>query len=155
MTLLAWLMGIGILVYSFNEMFYKTPAPQFTQDNGISSVRLKADRLGHFNIPGQINGTSVTFLMDTGATSVSIPEAIADEIGLEKGFPVVVQTANGDIQVYLTSIDRLNIAGLELRNIRGSINPHADRHDPILLGMTALKNLRISQQNGWLTLSTQ
>ncbi len=50
---------------------------------------------GHFRVDGRINGQAVSFLVDTGATSVTVSEAFAQRAGLAGGQPVVFQTANG------------------------------------------------------------
>ena len=95
--------------------------------------------------------SSVTFLLDTGATQVSIPAHIADELQLESYGNYPVQTANGTVTVYRTKIDQLSIGNIFLYNVAAHINP-AMKSDEILLGMSALKKIEFSQTGKQLTL---
>jgi len=77
--------------------------PEFNEtDNGIKEVVLQRNRQGHYVANGTINGVPVTFLLDTGATDVAIPAAIARKAGLNQGYISQAATANGIIQVYST-----------------------------------------------------
>ena len=55
------------------------------QSNGKAQVTLQQNRQGHYVTNGAINGTQVTFLLDTGATQVSIPGHIAETLSLQAG----------------------------------------------------------------------
>ena len=100
---------------------------------------------------GQINRQPVEFLLDTGATDVVIPEAIARQLNLRVGRPHLASTANGTITVYSTIIDELGIGDIILYNVRASINP-AMRPPSVLLGMSALKQIEFIQKGDSLTL---
>ncbi len=62
-----------------------------------SEYIVSADKSGHYRIKGQINDYPVTFMVDTGATLVAIPQEIADKIGLVGRYPINISTANGEI----------------------------------------------------------
>ncbi|WP_370630209.1 TIGR02281 family clan AA aspartic protease [Xenophilus sp. Marseille-Q4582] len=64
---------------------------------GGSRIVLTADSRGHFLTPGTINGRTVHFMLDTGATTIAMSAADAQRIGLDasKGQPVQMRTANG------------------------------------------------------------
>ena len=83
---------------------------------GSGSVTLAADSMGHFVASGQINGTSVRMLVDTGATLVSIPGSEAQRIGLDyhNGSVLRVSTANGNSVGYRVKLDRIRIGELEV-----------------------------------------
>jgi aspartyl protease family protein len=61
------------------------------------SAVLAADGRGHFHADGAINGGSMRFILDTGATSIALPAADAVRLGLDyrKGRPATIHTANG------------------------------------------------------------
>ncbi|WP_395946578.1 TIGR02281 family clan AA aspartic protease [Caedibacter taeniospiralis] len=124
--------------------------PDTSQSNRERIVTLHAYN-HHYLSYGSINDIQVKFLVDTGASSVSIPEKIAKKIGLKKGLGYTVSTANGDITVYQTWLDHLTIGNIKLKNIHASINPKSD-DDFILLGMSALKQLEMIQKSNTLTL---
>ena len=101
--------------------------------------------------PCKINGTDVVFLLDTGATTVSIPSNVAEKIGLEYGRKQQVGTANGVIDVYSTKLSSVQLGGITMNNIRGHINPYMD-NSTVLLGMSFMRDLEIIQKGDSLTL---
>ncbi|MCF6776351.1 retroviral-like aspartic protease family protein [Thiotrichales bacterium 19X7-9] len=105
----------------------------------------------HYATYGYINNHKVKFIVDTGATSVSIPESIAKTIGLKRGARYQAMTANGKITIYRTYIDQLTIGSITLNHVVASINPSSD-DDYILLGMSALRRLEMQQKNNQLIL---
>ena len=113
---------------------------------------LQQNRAGHYVTNGYINGYQVKFLLDTGATQVSIPAGVADRLALTSDGKQTVNTANGIIQVYTTQLDSLAIGELTLYNLKANINPHM-QGDTILLGMNALAQVKLVQQGKTLTLS--
>ncbi|MFT7006850.1 MAG: aspartyl protease family protein [Colwellia sp.] len=145
----AWIMAIALLMFVFEDELYKqynpNSQPQVSlNSSGQAEVILKQNRQGHYVTNGNINETSVTFLLDTGATQVSIPAHIADKLQLESYGSYPVQTANGTVTVYKTKIDQLSIGNIFLYNVAAHINP-AMKSDGILLGMSALKQLDFQQ----------
>jgi aspartyl protease family protein len=146
---LAWILAIALLMFVFEDELYKqynpNSQPQISlNSSGQAEVILKQNRQGHYVTNGNINETSVTFLLDTGATQVSIPAHIADKLQLKSYGSYPVQTANGRVTVYKTKIDQLSIGNLFLYNVAAHINP-AMKSDGILLGMSALKQLDFQQ----------
>jgi len=146
---LAWIMAIALLMFIFEDELDKQYNPNSQPQVSLSSsgqaeVILKQNRQGHYVTKGSINETSVTFLLDTGATQVSIPAHIADKLNLESYSSYPVQTANGRVTVYKTKIDQLSIGNIFLYNVAAHINP-AMKSDEILLGMSALKQLDFQQ----------
>lgn len=115
-------------------------------------VVLQRNRGGHYVAPGRINGEPVTFLLDTGATQVSVPEALADRIGPERGRRQQTMTANGVISVHTTRLDSVQLGGIELKDVTASINPYMPG-DTVLLGMSFMQHLDMVQRDGTLSLS--
>ncbi len=146
---LAWIIALALLMFVFqdvlDEQYNPNSQPQVNlNSSGQAEVVLKQNRQGHYVTRGTINELSVTFLLDTGATQVSIPAHIADELQLESYGSYPVQTANGTVTVYRTKIDQLSIGNIFLYNVAAHINP-AMKNDEILLGMSALKQLDFHQ----------
>jgi len=153
---LAWIIALALLMFVFqgtlDEQYNPNSQPQVSlNDAGQAEVILKQNRQGHYVTKGTINESSVTFLLDTGATQVSIPAHVADELRLESYGSYPVQTANGTVTVYKTKIDQLSIGNIFLYNVAAHINP-AMKSDEILLGMSALKKVEFSQIGKQLTL---
>lgn len=113
-------------------------------------VVLESDRRGHFIATGAINGREVTFLVDTGASLVSVPQDLADRLGLEKRARIGLETAAGPVTGWMTRIDEVRLGDIVQRDVRAAISP--GRSETILLGMSFLRELDITQSNGQLRL---
>ncbi len=119
--------------------------------DGSSEVVLARNRDGHYVAKGEINGKSVQFLLDTGATQISIPSVVANDLGLVRGTAMLAQTANGTVKVYATRADEVRLGHIVLQNVPASINPGMNGAD-VLLGMSFLKHLEIIQRGNVLRL---
>lgn len=155
MMILAWVAGLFLAVQWFAgvEERKRNPnqMPASMLDGDAVEVRLLANRQGHYLLNGQINGQEVTFLLDTGATFVAIPAPVAQRLQLPQGRRFQVNTANGTADSFATTIDRLQLGDIHLRDISAGIVPGMGGND-ILLGMSALQQLEFSQQGGELIL---
>lgn len=153
-TLLFWLLLMGSLTLFFNGFIQQRDNPNhalLSSDSARGEVVLERNRAGHYLAPGLINGHPVNFLLDTGATHVSVPERVAKAAGLKKGRQSMVSTANGVIPVYQTELASVQLGGITLNHITASINPHMP-DEMVLLGMSFMKHLDMNQRDGTLTL---
>jgi aspartyl protease family protein len=87
--------------------------------SGGSRIVLPADSRGHFMTQGMINGRPVTFMLDTGATSIGLSADDAQRIGLDysKGRPVQMSTANGVSQGYRLRLQSVRVGDVEVYDI--------------------------------------
>ncbi|MEJ2346420.1 MAG: TIGR02281 family clan AA aspartic protease [Gammaproteobacteria bacterium] len=156
MAFAAWLLVLGLLSLFFTRWYHDQQNPnrdyqtQVT-DQGTREITLQRNRYGHYVASGTIDNQPVVFMLDTGATDVSIPQGVATRLGLRRGAPLPVSTANGDATVYATRVDSLTLGGIGLRDVRANINPHMGG-DQVLLGMSVLKHLELVQRGDRLTL---
>lgn len=155
MIAFAWVLFLGLLMLLFNRFLEKQNNPN---ENVLSSstsnyqeVVLLQNRFGHYVASGEINGYPVDFMLDTGATQVSVPSHLANRLRLKKGPAMQVTTANGTIEVYSTHLDRVSLGNIVLSDVRAGINPYM-RENEVLLGMSFLKKLEMIQRDGKLTL---
>jgi aspartyl protease family protein len=152
----AWALLLGMLTLFFEGRLARQYNPNIAlqasnSSDAPSQVTLKRNRFGHYVTSGTINGQIVTFLVDTGATRISIPGNVARKLELKRGIPHRVMTANGSITVYSTFLERVALGPLEMRNLQGHVNPHMGGQE-VLLGMNFLKNLEMIQRANRLTL---
>ena len=149
MTVLGWIVVLGILSVYFSRFLERQNNPNqdvsSSQTDQYKQVQLQRNRYGHYVASGMINSMEVVFILDTGATDISIPEEIAQKLRLKAGIKIPVHTANGQIDVYATTLDRVSIGEIELHNIRANINPYMQGEE-VLLGMSFLRHLDFSQQ---------
>lgn len=151
MFVLAFALMIGLVAFFFSDFLERRQNPNQSLSSTVDEVVLKRNRYGHYVAPGAINGQPVVFLLDTGATRVSIPAGLASRLGLKRGAPGIANTANGQVTVYSTTLDSVSLGGITQQGVRGSINPGMDGEE-ILLGMTFLKHLELVQRGDTLLL---
>ncbi len=156
MIVLSWIAAIGLMTVLFTNVLDNKRNPNQnlnTQvlDNGSKEVVLKSSTHGHYIASGKINDEPVVFLVDTGASFVSVPERVANRVGLKKGNALTAMTANGNVTVYTTVLDNISIGDITLYNIKADINPHMDGEE-ILLGMSFLRNLSVTHEDGKLSI---
>ena len=157
MVVLAWVCGLGLLVFVFSDLLEKQVNPNsdpISERMGAQTeVRLKQNRQGHYVTSGFINGEEVIFLVDTGATDVAVPAHLANKLQLQAGRQGLARTANGTVRIAESTIDTLRIGDIEVRNVKANLNPGMqDNH--ILLGMSVLRQLEFTQRGDWLILRT-
>ena len=156
MQVLAWLVFLALGVFYFNDLLDKQHNPNQTLESrstadGLREVVLKRNRFGHYVTSGEINGQPVTFMLDTGATGVAIPEATARRLGLRRGAAFPTQTANGTTVSYAVRLDRVSVGAISLQDIPASISPGLGT-DEVLLGMSFLKHIEFTQRGDQLIL---
>ncbi len=144
------LLFIGGMTYIFSWLLDQQQNPNRANltrvlEGGEREVVLKQNRAGHYVASGEINGRPVRFFLDTGATLVSIPGAVADALGLARGPALTARTANGDVTVYATRLERVRLGHIEMGNVPASINPGMGGQE-ILLGMSFLGELELVQR---------
>jgi aspartyl protease family protein len=156
MTTLAWVVALALFAWFFAGLEERENNPNqyiATQqlDDGGKVITLQRNRYGHYVADGFINGERVTFLLDTGASDISVPGGLAEKLGLRRGPAQQYNTANGVITGYLTRLNSVRLGDIELHDIRASINPHA-QGDELLLGMSFLRELEFTQRGDTLTI---
>lgn len=155
MLIFAWIGALAILTLIFSswEDRQNNPnhRPMSYSSEQFREVVLERNRFGHYVVSGTINFQPAIFLLDTGATHVVLSQDLADQIGLKRGAPHYAQTANGQVRVYATQLDSVELGSIQLRNVRASINP-AMHGQEVLLGMSALKQVEFTQSGTQLTL---
>lgn len=91
---------------------------------GGSRIVLPVSSGGHFLAQGTINGRSVGFMLDTGATAVALSAADAQRIGLDysKGRPVSVNTANGVAQGWRVRLNSVRVGDVEVYDVEAIVS---------------------------------
>ena len=126
----------------------QTDAPaagETSTGNTRVGLLLKQQSNGHYFVDGSINGKPLTFVVDTGASVVSLPRDMAYLANMSCKEQVSVQTANGATRSCTSVINKLKLGHLLLANVPAMIVPNLSQP---LLGMNVLQGFRIEQDNG-------
>ncbi|WP_280152511.1 retropepsin-like aspartic protease [Piscinibacter sp. XHJ-5] len=117
-----------------------------------SQIVLTAGPGGHFVTGGSINGQAVQFVVDTGATYVAMSQSEADRIGLKykAGRRGLMNTANGQVPAYITSLDVVRVGDVQVYHVDAVVFPAA--MDIVLLGNSFLTRFQMKRENDRMTL---
>src|SRR5574343_18637 len=120
--------------------------------DGSGKIVMTADTQGHFFTTGTINGTSVRFLVDTGATMISLGESDARRVGIDfnRGQKAMTNTANGQAVVSKVQLDTVRIGDVTLHNVDALI--HQTDMPVALLGMSFLNRMEMQRDGQTMTL---
>ena len=120
--------------------------------DGSGTIVMTADNQGHFYATGSVNGAAVRFLVDTGATMVSLGASDARRIGLDfnRGQKGMTQTANGQTMVSKVKLDTVRIGDVTLHNVDALI--HQNEMPMALLGMSFLNRMEMQRDGSTMTL---
>ena len=131
-------------------------APVSTGGGGTISrgtrIVLTAGSGGHFVTAGQINGKSVQFMVDTGATSIAMGAQDAERAGInyKAGQMIGISTANGNTQGYRIKLNSVRIGDVEVFDVDAVVTPQAMPY--MLLGNSFLTRFQMTRENEQMTL---
>lgn len=118
-----------------------------------TTVTLAPDGRGHFRTDAQVNGSHMRFMVDTGATLVSIPMAEAQRLGINylKGTPGMMVLADGRrVAAYRVVLESVQVGDITLFNVDGVVTPGSG--EP-LLGMSFLSRTEMRNDGQTLVLT--
>ena len=109
--------------------------------------KIYADERGMFRSIGTINGRTVRFLLDTGATTVAMNKSQARQLGVDyrmHGEHVVVSTASQNVRGYRVRLKSVSLGKIKQKNVEAMVID-GDHPGPILLGMSFLGKLKVEK----------
>jgi len=113
---------------------------------GRQEIAIPVSRDGHFYLDGAINGVPLRFMIDTGATYVSVGEDSAKSARLPKGVPGVFSTANGTVDGEIVRDLEVRADAFRVSGLSVAITP---AHGKVgLLGQNFLRRFEVSQAAG-------
>ena len=115
----------------------------------IEGIRLLADENGHYRGTLLVNQHIMPFIIDTGATTTTIPMKFATEASLPFGSQIELTTAGGRSFAKKTVIERLILGNVELQHIDAILSEYVTE---VLIGMNTLKYFHINQSDNKLSL---
>ena len=153
---LIWIAIFLILMIIFNRygpVRQQARSQPPAQSIGSGSLDLQQTRGGHYFSSGAVNGFPVVFMVDTGATTVSISSVIASRAGIHNCVPRTFLTANGNVNACMAIVPEVSFGGFRLTDIEVAIMPNMS--GDALLGMNVLRKFHIEQIGEAMRISTQ
>jgi len=126
----------------------------FKGPTGQKTVSIAPDSQGMYWVSGSINDFQVKFMVDTGATLISMNKHQARRIGLDykmKGEQSFSSTASGIAKIYLVKLKKVQIGDIELHDVKGAVHD-GDFPQVILLGNSFLSKVDMLREGGLLQL---
>ena len=161
-------LGVRVLRVTANDAVIETAGKRHTVVLGAAPVKLGGSGAaggtgtrislsvgpgGHFTTSGNINGGTVQFMVDTGASVIAMGEADAERLGLDyrKGKPLQVGTANGVSMARGITLASVRIQNVELRNVEAVVTPQPMPF--VLLGNSFLSRFSMLRESDTLMLT--
>ena len=123
--------------------------------SGAQRAAIVSDGKGHFFALAAVNGVSIRFMIDTGATLVTISSTDARRAGVNYllGERVAVQTANGIVPAYRVKFDTVRLGEIVLNNVDGVVVEGSGLGSSGLLGMSFLNRTEMRRESDTMTLT--
>jgi aspartyl protease family protein len=158
-----WL-GLGLVLvtgYAYRDVFESMAARVSSEfvpgrpvaidaPDGERAVRIRRSSRGPFIARTSVNGTEMTMMVDTGASSVVLKSADAERSGIDMkalAFTIAVDTANGSTFCAPIRLKSISIGGIAFTNVEALVARPGDLKES-LLGMSFLKRLRSYEVTG-------
>ncbi len=146
----------GKVTYSSKPCGKNAQEMHFRDDHvpaeGKLQVHMDASR--SYRTSGTVNGRSVTFVIDTGASRTSISQSVAEAAGIKECLAAsVTATAGGLVRSCIATVSEITFGTFHVRNLQVMVMPNM----PVdaLLGMDVLGRMKIQQEFEVLSISSQ
>lgn len=134
-----WLAVMGLLYVAMSHAL--KPKPAIVSASGDLIIPRARD--GHFYALGLVNGQPVNFLVDTGASLVTVSEAFARSAALADGEPTVFRTANGSLTGRIVPGVPVSVGPLEVSAVRIGVGLAGHSPGDALLGQSFLSKFEV------------
>lgn len=143
---------VGVIVagYFVTERMTAPPPVARSLVEGSREIVIPAARNGHYYLEGAINGVPLRFMVDTGASYVSVGAGFARSAGLPDGVPGYFNTANGSVEGRIVRNQAVRADVFELSGLTVAVMPAHGGEG--LLGQNFLRHFEVSQAGGTLRL---
>lgn len=134
-----WLVIMGALYAVMHR--YLQPKPVTITASG--DLVIPKSRDGHFYATGSVNGRPVTFMVDTGASLVTVSAPFAHGAGIGAGVPTVFKTANGDLEGRIVSDVPVTLGPIRVSGVRVGVGLVGGDANDALLGQSFLSKFDV------------
>lgn len=151
-ALAMWLVLFGVMYWFLDAKMQPQVATVTSLDMARGEVIIPRSRDGHYYVDGAINGRPLTFMVDTGASTVVVSADLAAKIGLARGMSTPFKTAGGMVWGEMVSDQAIEAGGLQLKGLRVGVVKQMDQRDYALLGQNFLRHIDVIQSGDQMVL---
>ncbi len=134
---------VGVVFFAADRLT-RTPTVVHAVPGQVIEVPVARD--GHYYLEGSVNGTPIKFMIDTGATYVSVSGKFAAAARLPEGVTGYFSTANGTVEGKIVKDQVVEAEGFKVSGLSVAVTPLGSKQG--LLGQNFLKRFEISQSSG-------
>lgn len=149
--LIFWCVVMGLLYLLMTH--YLKPKQAQVLANGDLVIKRSQD--GHFYTTGTVNGQQAKFMVDTGASLVSVSEAFAQTAGIRGGVPTTFRTANGRHPGRVVDGVVVAIGPVSVSNVKVGVGLRMGEDNEALLGQSFLSKFDITMSKTQMVLRAQ
>lgn len=134
---------VGVVFFAADRLT-RTPTVVHVVPGQVIEIPVARD--GHYYVEGAVNGTPLRFMIDTGATYVSVSGKFAAAARLPEGVTGYFSTANGTVEGKIVKDQVVEAEGFKVSGLSVAVTPLGSKQG--LLGQNFLKRFEISQSDG-------
>ncbi|MBX2857368.1 MAG: TIGR02281 family clan AA aspartic protease [Cellvibrionaceae bacterium] len=134
----------------------KKISTQFAESDEKPAAHISRGAGGHYWAPGRVNNRACEFVVDTGATYVSLNSHHAAQLGVsyKDGIPVVMRTANGVKRSFKVTLDSVTVGMVTVRGVDAVVS-EGRFPEVILLGNAFLNRVEMRVEAGVMVLQSK
>lgn len=136
---------VGVVFFAADRLT-RQPVVVHSVSDGRQEIIIPASRDGHYYLEGSVNGVPTRFMIDTGATYVSVSEEFARKARLPEGIAGYFSTANGTVEGRVVKDQVVEAEGFRATGLSVAVTPLAGKTG--LLGQNFLRRFEVSQSAG-------
>lgn len=131
---------VGVVFFAADRL---TRTPTVVHSVPGKEITIPAARDGHYYLDGSVNGVPLRFMIDTGATYVSVGAKFAASARLPEGVKGYFSTANGTVEGRIVKDQVVEAEGFKVSGLSVAVTPLGGKKG--LLGQNFLKRFEVSQ----------
>jgi aspartyl protease family protein len=151
-ALVLWLAIFAVMYLFMDAKIQPQVATVTSLDMARGEIMIPRSRDGHYYVSGAINGRPLTFMVDTGASTVVVSADLAARVGLTRGVPTPFKTAGGMVWGEMVSDQTIEAGGMQLKGLRVGVVTQMDQRDYALLGQNFLRHIDVIQSGDQMVL---
>lgn len=131
-----------VLGYAMKDQIGGALMPSAGTEGPAGEMVFQRGNDGHFHVEAEVDGRTIRFLVDTGASDVVLTKADAERLGFDPAaldYTQAYSTANGTVYGAPVRLNAIAVGPIRVADVRASVN--GGEMDGSLLGMSFLSRL--------------